>query len=92
MSAFSKRLGERLRLLRGEATLREFAPTLGLDAQSLHRIESGKQNVTLDTLDTICQRLKCKAGDLIDEPSDGPATKKGPAKKKTASLVKKPSS
>lgn len=80
MGAFSKRLGDRLRLLRGEATLREFAPTLGLDAQGLHRIERGEQNVTLETLETICQRLKCKAGDLIDagEPTTAFLTQKSP--------------
>jgi len=91
MNDFTKRLGERLRSLRGDATLREFAPKLGLDARGLHRIESGEQNVTLETLLTICQRLKCKAGDLIDESSDGPALKTTAAKKKTAPVRKKPS-
>lgn len=91
MSDFSKRLGERLRALRGEATLRAFAPTIGLDAQSLHRIERGEQNVTLDTLSTICERLGCQAGDLIDEPPPKSHSKKRTARKKTAPSRKKPS-
>lgn len=91
MSDFAERLGARLRALRGEATLREFAPSVGLDARALHRIESGMQNVTLETLAIICQRLNCSAGALLDEPAGDTAPKKAKAKKKTASLVKKPS-
>ncbi len=92
MNDFSKRLGERLRSLRGEATLREFAPKLGLDARALHRIESGEQNITLETLATICERLNCRAGDLIDAAVSNPAGRnKLAAKKKTAPSRKKPS-
>lgn len=92
INAFSKRLSERLRSMRGEATFREFAPKLGLDARSLHRIESGEHNVTLSTLATICEKLNCTAGELLDEgkPLSKPA-KKTPPKKKTAPSRKKPS-
>ena len=91
INVFLKRLGMRLRSLRGEASLREFAPKVGLDARALNRIERGEHNVTLETLATICQRLKCTAGSLLDEGMDSPAPTNPSVKKKTASHVKKPS-
>jgi len=91
MNDFTKRLGERLRSLRGEATLREFAPQLGLGAKALHRIESGGQNITLETLATICEHLQCSAGDLLDESKDVPKPAISPRKKKTAPVQKRPS-
>ncbi len=91
MNVFLQRLGERLRGLRGEASLREFAPKLGLDARALNRIERGEHNVTLETLLTICQKLGCTAGHLLDETSKGPSPKVAKAKKKTAPRLKKPS-
>lgn len=90
-NAFAERLGERLRALRGDATLRAFAPTVGLDARALHRIERGEQNVTLATLAAVCEALGCRAGDLIDEKTALSARKKSSAKKKTAPPKRKPS-
>jgi transcriptional regulator with XRE-family HTH domain len=88
MKNFRQRLGENLKLIRGEATLRDFAPKVGLDARSLHRIENGEQNVTLDTLSKIAEGLNFTAGDLLDEKS--PPLRGNSSKKKTASK-KKPS-
>ena len=36
-------------------------------ASTLHRMELGEQNVTLQTLEQICDRLKCGVADLFDE-------------------------
>lgn len=89
MNDFTKRLGRRLRTLRGDATLREFAPRLGLQLKALHRIETGAQNVTLETLFTICLRLQCDAGELLDAPEIALRRPKVPAKKKRTQKLKK---
>jgi len=68
MSTLEKRLGKRLRALRGEASLRDFARKLGVDAGSLNRMEHAKQNVTIKTLGKFCVRLKCDIGDLFSDP------------------------
>lgn len=44
----------------------EFARKLGIDQASVNRIELGEQNITIDTLQLICTRLKCTAGELLD--------------------------
>jgi len=43
-----------------------FARKIGVDQASVNRIELGEQNVTIDTLQQICDRLKCSASDLLD--------------------------
>jgi transcriptional regulator with XRE-family HTH domain len=64
-----KQLGEFLRKRRGELTLTQFARKLGIAASSLHRLELGEQNVTLDTLEQILKRLRCTLADVIDAPA-----------------------
>lgn len=61
-----KNLARNLRACRGELTQKEFARKLGIDQASVNRIELGEQNITIDTLQIICTRLKCAAGDLLD--------------------------
>lgn len=39
-------------------TFSQFAKKVGVSASTLHRIELGQQNVTLDTLEQIMDRLK----------------------------------
>jgi len=67
MSSLRKALGIKLRARRGELTQKEFARKLGIDQASVNRIELGEQNVTIDTLQLICDRLKCDAGELLDD-------------------------
>ncbi len=55
-----------MRARRGALTQKAFARKVGVDQASVNRIELGEQNVTIDTLQTICDRLKCTAGDLLD--------------------------
>lgn len=70
--ALSIQLSRFLRARRGEMTLVQYARKLGISKSSLNRMEMGQQNVTLETLDTLCERLKCKVGDLFEAiaPSD----------------------
>lgn len=43
----------------------EFARKLAISQSTLARIESGEQNVTIDMLELICNRLKCKISELL---------------------------
>ena len=63
----SIRLAKFLRAKRGEMTLIQFSRKLGISKSSLNRMEMGQQNVTLETLDVLCERLKCNVGDLFAE-------------------------
>ena len=65
MGNLAKRLGERLREMRGDMSQVRFARKLGISKSSLNRIEMGEQNVTLDTLDILCERLKCEVAELF---------------------------
>ena len=62
-----KRLGRFLRQKRGELTLSVYARKLGISSSSLHRIEMGEQNVTLDTLEQLLKRLKCRVSDVFED-------------------------
>jgi putative transcriptional regulator len=65
MGYLAKRLGSRLRELRGDIPQVRFAQKLGISKSSLNRIEMGEQNVTLDTLEILCERLKCDVADVF---------------------------
>ncbi|MBB3063396.1 helix-turn-helix domain-containing protein [Microbulbifer rhizosphaerae] len=45
----------------------EFARKLAISQSTLARIESGEQNVTIDMLELICSRLKCKISELLPD-------------------------
>ena len=66
MGNLSTRLARKLREVRGAASQLQFARKLGVSKSSLNRMEMGKQNVTLETLETLCRRLKCDVGDLFE--------------------------
>lgn len=66
MTGLRKNLAKHLRARRSELTQKQFARKLGIDQASINRIELGEQNVPIDTLQLICDRLKCVAGDLLD--------------------------
>ena len=61
-----KQLGDYLRKKRGDMTLPVFARKLGVSSSSLHRMEMGEQNVTLNTLELLLKRLKCRVSDVFD--------------------------
>lgn len=60
-------LAKNLRQLRGDMTQAAFARKAGITQASINRIEQGTQNVTVSTLQTLCDRLKCKPSDLLDK-------------------------
>ena len=62
-----KQLGQFLRRRRGELTLSVYARKLGISSSSLHRMEMGEQNVTLNTLEQLLKRLKCRVSDVFDD-------------------------
>ena len=67
MTTIQKRLAKKMRALRGERTLREFSKKTGVDHSALRRIEQGSENITLRTLQRLCDRLKCRVGYLFGE-------------------------
>lgn len=67
MCSLPQRLAKKLREARGEASQLRFSEKLGISHTSLNRMEMGQQNVTLATLELLCQRLKCDVGDLFPE-------------------------
>lgn len=60
-----KQLGIFLRKARGDSTFVQFEKRMGISASTLHRIELCDQNVTLDTLETIMDRLKVSMSDIF---------------------------
>lgn len=54
-----------LRINKLKITQDEFSKFLGFDRTYLSRIESGKQNITLDTLDFICRNLNVSFFDFF---------------------------
>ena len=67
MADLAEQLASRIRELRGDLTQEAFARRLGIHQATLNRIELKKQNVTLETLQKICQRLECSIGWLFGE-------------------------
>lgn len=60
-----KQLGLFLRKARGELTFVQFEKKMGISGSTLHRIELGQQNVTLDTLEVIMDRLKVNMSEVF---------------------------
>jgi len=59
--------GQFLRQQRGEKTLRQFAAKTGLSIATLQRLEIGRQNVTLDTLEQVLRRLRVRIRDVFED-------------------------
>lgn len=64
---FKRELGVRIAQLRTERGMsqRKFALVLELDRVTLNRIEAGKANPTIDTLDRIAQGLDVSLAELF---------------------------
>jgi DNA-binding Xre family transcriptional regulator len=62
-----KQLGAFLRKRRGDLTYTQFSRKVGLSDSTLHRLEMGEQNVTLKTLEQLCDKLKCTVGEIFSE-------------------------
>jgi DNA-binding Xre family transcriptional regulator len=59
------RLAKEIVKRRGDQTQMDFCKDLGISNTSLNRIEQGIQNVTLDTIEVICDHLECDICDLF---------------------------
>ena len=68
---FSKRLGRRLKAIRGERTVREMARLTGVSKSAWNLLEQGQHNATLATIERMCRGLKCQPGQLLDEKAKG---------------------
>jgi len=62
-------LGSFLKKVRGESTFAQFSKKIGISSSTLHRIELGQQNVTIDTLEHITVRLKVTLSEIFSEPN-----------------------
>ncbi|WP_375210702.1 helix-turn-helix domain-containing protein [Hyphococcus sp.] len=67
MARLRQILASKIRRRRGTLTQQDFARRIGLHQASINRIELGTQNVTIDTLQLLCDRFNCSAADLLDE-------------------------
>lgn len=63
----AKQLAGFLRKRRGDLTYKQFARKTGISDSTLQRLEMGEQNVTLKTLEQLCERLKCSVSELFSE-------------------------
>lgn len=64
-----KVIGERIRYLRIsllKMSQEDFARKIGLDRTYMSKIEAGKQNLTLETLNKICEGLGITLKELFD--------------------------
>jgi DNA-binding Xre family transcriptional regulator len=61
-------LATNLRARRGALTQEAFARKLGVSRATLTRLETAGQNVTLETLERICKRLRCDVAELFAPP------------------------
>ena len=72
-----EKIGNRIKELRInklKITQEEFAKVLGVDRTYLSRVESGKQNLTLNTLIDICSKLDVSLSEFfspLDEKENG---------------------
>jgi len=60
-----RQLGVFLRRKRGALTFAEFSRKVGLPPSTLHRLEAGRQSITLRNLQLIMRRLKCRLWDIF---------------------------
>ncbi|BFM18913.1 hypothetical protein R50073_50960 (plasmid) [Maricurvus nonylphenolicus] len=59
------RLAIFIKTKRGDQPLRDFAKRYGLSKDTVSRIESEEQNVTIDTLQHMCKVFHCDISDLF---------------------------
>ena len=64
-ASLQQQLGRFLRKKRGALTYEQFARRVGVSKSTLQRMELGEQNVTLDTLEQLKTRLKCRMSDIF---------------------------
>lgn len=65
MRQLRRRLSVFMKAKRGDKPLREFAARYALSKDTVARIESQDQNVTIDMLEHMCKVFRCDVGDLF---------------------------
>lgn len=65
MHVLRRRLAKKLKRIIGDRTQREFCREIGMTQATINRIINCEQNVTLDSLEKLANRLKIDACDLI---------------------------
>ena len=63
--AIGKRIKE-LRIVKKEMNQEEFASLIGCDKTYISRIESGKQNITIENLNQICNDLDITLNEFFE--------------------------
>ena len=66
-----RRLARGLAQIRGSQSQVEFSRKAGVSGPTINRIENEVQNVSLETLEKLCTRLRCDIGDLFPPEGDG---------------------
>ncbi len=66
-----RRLAQGLANLRGGESQNAFSRKAGVSGPTVNRIENRVQNVSLETLEKLCVRLKCDIADLFPPERDG---------------------
>ncbi len=67
MGNLRKRLARKLIALRGDKSQSQYARETGLSKSTLSRLEAGEQNTTLDSLETLCRKLRIDILDLFQD-------------------------
>jgi transcriptional regulator with XRE-family HTH domain len=62
-----KQLADFIKKKRGDQTFAQFSRKMGLSDSTLQRIEMMEQNVTIDTIQHIVTRLRCKILDIFPD-------------------------
>ena len=66
-----RRLARGLVQIRGSQSQNQFSRKAGVSGPSINRIENEVQNVSLDTLEKLCMRLRCDIGELFPPEGNG---------------------
>ena len=60
-------LGEFLKRERGDTPYAKFSRRVGISKSTLHRLELGEQNVTLDMVEQVLAKLKVRLSDVFPQ-------------------------
>jgi transcriptional regulator with XRE-family HTH domain len=63
----AKQLAAFLRKRRGDLTFQQFSRKTGISDSTLHRLELAEQNITLNTLEQLSDRLKCPIAEIFHD-------------------------
>lgn len=67
MWEYRKRLSKSLKILKEHETEREFAKKIGISQASLNKLINATQAASIDTIESVCKRLKIDITDLFSK-------------------------